>query len=52
MSEANPKGGGQDARHNLYGRANITRPSKNGWPFEFIGFFIAQNGVNGLTQIG
>ena len=27
------------------------RPSIHGWPFEFIGFLIAQNDVNGLTHI-
>ena len=40
--EAIHKALGQEARRNLSGRAIISRPSFQGWPFEFIGFFIAQ----------
>jgi hypothetical protein len=34
------------------GAPNKLQGHPAGWPFEFIGFFIAQNGGNGLTQFG
>ena len=50
MSEANPKGGGQEPDIISPGAPLFRGHPYKGWPFEFIGFLVAQNDGNGLTQ--